>query len=139
MAEPISILKLRRSQPQAGKSVTVHVEDITGNNYGMLLLPFEVWIKLKKLLEAGQDSNARLDYPIQLKVVIEGFVTETQKKKTQEYSARTLRPGPQLKEDSIEDPEAVAQMFLDESTVEDTASGVVQQLVRTLKEGPENE
>lgn len=87
MPKQIPQLKLRRSQPEQGKSVSVWVDGDDGNNYGMLLLPFEVWIKLQKLLQRGQESNAREHYPVQLKIVVEGYTPGKVKVKPLEATA----------------------------------------------------
>ena len=137
-------LKLRRSQPQAGKTVTVHVEE-GDKNYGMLLLPFEVWIHFNKLLAAGQEANARQDYTIPLRIIVEGYVTGEQKKKAEEHSARTLRPSeqprtiatPEEQASMQEEEDAEAQRLVDETKdIEPQTVDLVAKLTRTLREEP---
>jgi hypothetical protein len=142
MAAQIPILKLRRSQPEQGKSVTVEFIDNDGKSLGMLLLSFDYWIKFQKLIQRGQESNAREQYPVQLKIVVEGFVPGKSKVRPLEIHALYREP---VEESTIATPEQQAeaqeeeyaeeelQKVLAETTPDPKA--VEQQLIRTLKAG----
>ena len=149
VAERLATLRLRRSQPEQGKTVTVHVEGEQGQPLGMLQLSFDEWIGFSRLLQRGMDSNAREQYPIKLKVAIEGYVPGERVGKPAKEPTRTrtlpltnqpaalsvkVTPEAAAEMQAEEDAEAELQSILAEATVE-PPSEVTERLIRTLKGG----
>ena len=132
MAGPIPILKLRRSQPEMGKSVMVEFIDENGKSMGALLFSFDQWIKFQKLVQRGQESNAREQYPVQMKIVVEGYVKEKAKPEKPIEVATTATPEQAQEAQEEEDAEEELQKVLAETPGK---IPVEEQLVRTLKEG----
>ena len=148
VAERLPTLRLRRSQPEQGKPVTVHVESEQGQPLGMLQLSFDEWIGFSRLLQRGMDSNAREQYPIKLKVVIEGYMPSKGGGKPEKEPSRPrtlpltnqpaalsvqVTPETAAEMQAEEDAEAELQAILAEATVE-PPSEVTERLIRTLKE-----
>jgi hypothetical protein len=128
MPAQISILKLRRSQPEQGKRVTVEFLDNNEKSLGMILLSFDYWIKFQKLIQRGQESNAREQYPVRLKIMVEGFVPEKPKVKPL-AGVETL---PSLYQEPVNEPDTPTLEQAAQSQEEEDAE---EELQKALAEG----
>lgn len=108
----LPLLKLKRSQPAQGKSVTVYFDTADGKNMGMLLLPYETWIAFSKLLQLGQEANAKQDYPVKLKLIIEGYMPSNK---------------PRLDGATIPKPKPIKEAFTEAVTLEQAAEMQVEE------------
>ena len=142
----MTILKLRRSQATQGHPVTLIFEQDSAT-LGQLVVSYDTWIGLSKLLQRGMDSNAREQYPIKLKVVIEGYMPSKGGGKPEKEPSRPwtlpltnqpaalsvqVTPETAAEMQAEEDAEAELQAILAEATVE-PPSEVTERLIRTLK------
>lgn len=69
--KPADKLVLERTQPVQGQRVDVLVV-WNGEGVGEISLPFEAWIKVKKLLEMGVEMDARQDHQLNIKLTVKG-------------------------------------------------------------------
>ena len=145
---PVTILKLRRSQPVQGQPVTV-IASADDQVLGEWTMPFETWISFSKLVQVGVDGNLRSGNAIPLKIVIEGFAKDVKRKEPSQPRTLKLtnkpvdtpaRATPEMMEgmQAEEDADAELQAILAGAPL-DLPRAIAENLIRTLREGEKDE